>query len=73
MESISLLADILRAAGYELSFTFLEVGARPTTGEPFYELLSVFPGSRIVAVEADEEVCAAQNAKNIATVIATRT
>lgn len=64
MDPIALLADVVREAGYELSFTILEVGARPTKEEPFNRLLASFPGSRIAAVEADESVCNEQNAKN---------
>ena len=69
MHPVDLLADVVHKAGYELSFTCFEVGARPMTEEteePFYRLLSLFPGSRIVAFEPDESVCETQNAADIA-------
>jgi FkbM family methyltransferase len=61
MDATEVLAGILRKAGYELRFTIFEVGARPMGEEPFYRLLPLFPGSRIVAFEPDESLCETQN------------
>lgn len=64
MNSLSTLAAVLRDAQWELQFTILDVGAREIHGnqEPFYRLLSLFPGSRVIAVEPDEALCRTQNA-----------
>ena len=62
MNSIEVLAGVLREAGHRLRFTIFEVGARPMGEEPFYRLLSLFPGSRVVAFEPDEALCESQNA-----------
>lgn len=43
-----------------LTFTIFEVGALPLVNEatePFHELLDLFPGSRIVAFETEQELC----------------
>lgn len=61
MDTIGVFAEILREAGYELRFTIFEVGALPMREEPFYRLLPLFPGSRIVAFEPDEALCESQN------------
>lgn len=61
MDAIKVLAGILREAGYELHFTIFEVGALPMGEEPFYRLLPLFPGSRIIAFEPDESLCESQN------------
>lgn len=64
MNTLSTLAAVLRDAQWELQFTILDVGAREIHGnqEPFYRLLSLFPGSRVIAVEPDEALCRTQNA-----------
>lgn len=64
MDAVNLLADVLDAADQHLQFTIFEVGARAVNKaeEPFYRLLSIFPGSRIIAFEPDEELCAQKNA-----------
>jgi len=48
-----------------LAFTIMEIGALPIEGqaEPFHILLDYFPGSRIIAFETDEALCADLNAK----------
>lgn len=61
MDAIELLAGVVREAGYDLRFTIFEVGALPMGEEPFYRLLALFPGSRIIAFEPDERLCTSQN------------
>jgi len=53
------LAQLVRSLEPDLVFTLLEVGARPISDEqePFYNLLQLFPGSRILAFEVDEALC----------------
>ena len=44
---------------HALSFTLLEIGAVPIKGEiePFHQLTEIFPGSRVIGFEVDEQVC----------------
>lgn len=53
------LASIIKAKGWDLSFTMLEVGARPSESqrELFYSLIEQFPSSRVAAFEVDPQVC----------------
>jgi len=64
MDAISLFSQILRDANRPLTFNIFEIGARAIHAdeEPFYRLLSLFPGSTIAAFEPDEELCARKNA-----------
>ena len=62
MDEIEVLAGVFQEAGYNLRFTIFEVGALPMEEEPFYRLLTLFPGSSIVAFEPDERLCDSQNA-----------
>lgn len=64
MTVLDTVAAVLRDAQWELEFTILEIGAREIhkDEEPFYRLLALFPGSRVIAFEPDEELCKAQNA-----------
>ena len=64
MDAISLFAQILHDARRHLKFNIFEVGARQIHAdeEPFYRLLTLFPGSRITAFEPEEALCAKQNA-----------
>ena len=64
MPALSTLAAVLHEAQWELEFTVLDIGAREIHGEsePFYRLLSHFPGSRVVAFEPDKALCRSQNA-----------
>lgn len=50
----------------DLSFTIMEIGARPLDGqtESFHQLVEIFPGSRILAFELEEQLCSELNAKN---------
>jgi FkbM family methyltransferase len=59
------LAQLVRSLEPDLVFTVLEVGARPISNEqePFYNLLQLFPGSRILAFEVDEALCRELNEK----------
>ncbi|MEA3417404.1 MAG: FkbM family methyltransferase [Thermodesulfobacteriota bacterium] len=58
-----MLESILREAGYDLSFTILEIGALPMGEEPFHKLLKEYPSSRILAFEVDPVLCAELNGK----------
>lgn len=61
---LHVLADVVKTIAPNLAFTFLEVGAVQieTSPEPFYELLSLFPASRVIGFELEEDVCAKMNA-----------
>jgi FkbM family methyltransferase len=58
-----MLARIIKANGWDLSFTVLEIGARPSESqrEPFYGLIEQFPASSVAAFEVDPRVCAHLN------------
>lgn len=64
MDPLSLYSQVLREANRPLTFNMFEVGARGIHGkdEPFYRLLTLFPGSTIAAFEPDEALCASKNA-----------
>jgi len=64
MTVLNTVASVLRDAQWELEFTILDIGAREIheNQEPFYRLLSLFPGSRVIAFEPDEALCKTQNA-----------
>lgn len=64
MSIVDTVAAVLRDAEWELEFTILDIGAREIheSQEPFYALLSLFPGSRVIAFEPDEALCKSQNA-----------
>lgn len=64
MTVLDTAAAVLRDAQWELEFTILDIGAREIheNQEPFYHLLSLFPGSRVIAFEPDEGLCKTQNA-----------
>lgn len=64
MTALTTLAAVLRDAQWELQFTIFDIGAREIHGaqEPFYRLLALFPGSRVIAFEPDEALCRTQNA-----------
>ncbi len=63
MDPISLFAQVLHDARRFLKFNIFEVGARAIHAEeePFYRLLTLFPGSSIAAFEPDEALCTRQN------------
>jgi FkbM family methyltransferase len=58
-----MLIDLIKAAGIELRFTMIEVGALPLSErqEPFYRLLEDVPRSRLCAFEVDAALCARWN------------
>lgn len=58
------LADAIHAIQPGLTFTVMEIGARPLSGqkESFHQLVGLFPGSRILAFELEEVLCAELNA-----------
>ena len=60
-----MLSDLLKKAGSDLSLTMLEVGALPidSKSEPFHALLGQWPGSKIVAFEAEAGLCIELNRK----------
>ncbi|MBN2803979.1 MAG: FkbM family methyltransferase, partial [Deltaproteobacteria bacterium] len=53
------IAKIVRKADPNLDFTIFEIGALPLgeNQEPFYQILDLFPKSRIIAFEVDEKLC----------------
>ena len=53
------LTKIVYEISNSLSFTILEIGARPLNDqkEPFYELIDFFPESQIIAFEVDDKLC----------------
>lgn len=61
-----MLARLLKTRGYDLSFTMLEIGARPADSqrEPFYRLVEQFPSSRVAAFEVDPHLCNDLNRKS---------
>lgn len=62
---LDVLADIAKRLKPDLAFTLLEVGALQLedSAEPFYQLLPLFPGSKVIGFEIEEETCAQMNAK----------
>lgn len=62
MKNPQSVAQIINLRAPPLRFTVLEVGAVPLgDSEPFYGLLSHYPGSRVVAIEVDPQLCAELN------------
>ena len=58
------LAVLVLGQDPTLRFTVLEVGALPLESqqaEPFYQLIDLFPGSRVIGFELEAAVCAAMN------------
>jgi protein O-GlcNAc transferase len=55
----SVLGPLLKANGFDLAFSMLNIGARPVevAAEPFWQLLDVFPASSIAGVELDPHLC----------------
>ncbi|MDB5808582.1 MAG: hypothetical protein JWN94_704 [Betaproteobacteria bacterium] len=69
--SRGILAPLLKANGFDLAFTMLNIGARPIKNpdaEPFWQLLEVFPASSMAAVEIDTALCEKLNAQAAARV-----
>ena len=62
---INILGEIVREVASTLTFTILEIGALPLEGqaEPFYKLVDLFPGSKIIAFEVDNHLCEQLNKK----------
>lgn len=59
------LATLVRDQDPQLRFTLLNVGAVPLgeqQAEPFYSLIDLFPGTRVIGFELEESVCNAMNA-----------
>jgi FkbM family methyltransferase len=56
---ISKLAEMILKHEDSLTFNILEIGAVPIRGEPepFYQLLDIFPGSKIIAFEVNKDLC----------------
>lgn len=63
-KNLKTLADFIKHIHGDLKFTFLEVGALQVGGpeEIFYELLDLFPLSKVIGFEIDEAVCVKMNA-----------
>lgn len=63
-ERLKTLAEIIhKTYKSPLEFTMLEVGALQLEGEvePFYNLVSLFPGSKVIGFEVDEALCHKMN------------
>lgn len=60
--SLQALSSLVLDQLPELSFSLLEIGARPVgSNEPFYLLMDCFPGSSLVGFEVDDELCEQMN------------
>jgi FkbM family methyltransferase len=59
------LGELIRRTAPDLKFTILEIGALQIGGnpEPFYQILDLFAGSRIISFEVEESVCDKMNAQ----------
>ncbi len=64
---IKILGEAVRDVDSNLSFTILEVGALQVEeqAEPFHQLLDIFPESKIIAFEVNENLCEELNKKAI--------
>ena len=53
------LAELISEYDKSIKFSMLEIGGVPLDGqeEPFYQLLDLFPGSKVTAFEVDKKVC----------------
>lgn len=62
---LKLLASLIARHEPHLKLQLLEIGARPVAGyeEPFYKLLKIFPGSRIIGFEVEKALCEQMNAQ----------
>ena len=58
-DKIRILGELIKEEAGPITFTTLEVGAAPLNdvAEPFYQLLDIFPGSKIIAFEVEEGLC----------------
>ena len=52
------LTDLVREVSSAISMTMLDIGARPTKGigEPFHQLIELFPGSRLIAFDPGKDI-----------------
>lgn len=59
------LGELIHEMYRPLSFTILEIGAAPSEDQPeaSHQLLEIFPGSKIIAFEIDEQLCEELNKK----------
>jgi len=64
---IDKLVSIISAESPQIMFTILEIGALQFEGnpEPFYLLLDLFPGSKIIGFEVDKDLCDEMNSKAV--------
>ena len=62
-EKLSTIAKLIRESHGELNFTIFDIGAVPIGDgkESFYLIPELFPGSRIIAFELDQELCRSLN------------
>jgi FkbM family methyltransferase len=58
-----MLTEIIRAKGYDLCFTLMEIGARivDSKKEPFWGLIEQFPSSSLLGFEVDPDLCSNLN------------
>ena len=57
------LSEIIKKNKIDLSFNIIEIGAvkLDSQQEPFYQLLDIFPSSKIIGFELDKRVCEKMN------------
>lgn len=62
---LSKLSNLISKYDKSITFSILEIGGVPLDGheEPFYQLLDLFPGSKVMAFEVDKELCEDLNKK----------
>jgi FkbM family methyltransferase len=65
MDRLRRLAQAVNSVSSALTFTIMEIGALPLGGERevFHHLVELFPGSRLIAFELEESLCAELNSK----------
>jgi hypothetical protein len=59
------LSALLLQADPSIKLTILEIGALQIQGEaePFYKLIDLLPGSKVIGFEVDDAVCEQMNAQ----------
>jgi FkbM family methyltransferase len=57
-KTVSTVLNAVKQIKSDLVFTIFEIGALPIAGkEPFHELCNLFPGSKVIAFELEEQLC----------------
>lgn len=65
MSDMERIGALVNSVAPGITFTLLEIGALPVgeLKEPFYQLIELFPGSKILAFEVDKKLCDELNNK----------